>query len=87
MPPHDSEEYVLVVGASSKILAELDMAVFWPLSAEVFSPAKQDDFPDLLYTISYSTLYDKMLDTYLMQNAVCLLKVPSRSLSCFLRHV
>ena len=43
MPLHDGEEYVLVVGATRNGLAELNVAMFWPLSAEVFSTAKQDD--------------------------------------------
>ena len=54
MPQHHGKEYVLVVGATSNILAESNMAMVWPLSAEVFSPAKNDDFSDLLNSMLYS---------------------------------
>ena len=58
MPQHDGEEDVLVAGATSNYLAEFNMAMFWPLSAEVFSPAKQDDFSDLLHSMLHSMLYN-----------------------------
>ena len=42
------EEYVLVVGVVGRFCsAEFDVAIFWPLGAEVLSPAEQDDFSDL----------------------------------------
>ena len=47
MPLQDGEEYVLVVDAASNRLAEFDVAMFWPLGAEVLSPAEHDDFSDL----------------------------------------
>ena len=62
------------VGTSCKILAEFNVAVSRPLSTEVFCPAKQDDFFNLLYDRLYIIIYH----TCLMQNAVCLLKVPPR---------
>ena len=75
MPQHDGEEYVLDAGATSNCLAEFNMAMFWPLSAEVFSPAKQDDFSDLLHSMLYNMLNNKITHRkwYLVQNAVRLL--------------
>ena len=40
MPQHDGKEYAFVVGATSNGFAEFNVAMSWPLSAEVFSPAK-----------------------------------------------
>ena len=79
MPSQDSEEYVLVGGAFSNRLAEFNVAMFWPLGAEVFSPAEQDDFSHLLYYMLYSMLYNIITHRplYLMQNAVSLFKVPT----------
>ena len=72
MPPQDGEEYVLVGGASGNGLAELDVAMFWPLDAKVLSPAKKDDFSDLLYNRLYSLSYNikTYRQLYLVQNAV-----------------
>ena len=79
MQPQDGEEYVLVVGAAGNGLAEFDVAMFWPLGAEVLSPAEKDDFSDLsynrLYSISYNITTYRQL--YLVQNAVRLLEVPT----------
>ena len=47
MSQNDSEKYVLAAGATSNGFAEFNVAMFLALSAEVFSPAKLDDFPDL----------------------------------------
>ena len=58
MPLDDGEEYVLVVCATSNGFAGFNAALFWPSSAEVFSPAKQDDFPDLLHSMLHSMLYN-----------------------------
>ena len=79
MPQHDCEEYVLVVGATRNGLAEINVAMSWPLSAEVFSPVKQDDFSDLLHGMSYSMLYYMTTNRkmYLTQNVVLLLEVPT----------
>ena len=56
MPPHDGEKYVrvLAVGAICRVLAELNVAMFRPLSAEILSPAKQNDFSDVSYGILYN---------------------------------
>ena len=79
MTQQDGEEYVLVVGAAGNGLAEFDVAMFWPLSAEVLSPDEQDDFSVLLYSKLYSMLYNIITyrQLYLVQNAVRLLEVPT----------
>lgn len=87
MPPQDGEENVLIICASRKILAELNVAMFWPLCAEVFCPPKQDDLSYLLRNMLFTMLYSTVLDAYLVQNAMRFLKIPSRSFSCFLGHI
>ena len=79
MPQQHGEEYVLVVGAAGNGLAEFDVAMFWPLSAEVLSPDEQDDCSDLLYSRLYGMLYNIITyrQLYLVQNAVRLLEVPT----------
>ena len=54
----DGEEYVFVIGAASNGLTEFDVAMFWPLGAEVLSPSEKDDFSDLLYNRLYSMSFD-----------------------------
>ena len=78
MTPHNSEEYVLAIGATSNVLAEFDVAMFWPLSAEVLSPAKQDDLSDLLNSMRY-IIYNMITNRklYLVHNDVRLLEVPA----------
>ena len=64
MPSHYGEEYVHVVGTPGYALAELNVAMFWPLNAEVFCPAKQDDLSYLLYIMLYSMLYCRLCHTH-----------------------
>ena len=79
MPQQDGEDSVLIVGAAGNGLAAFDVAMFWPLGAEVLSPAEQDDFSVLLYSRLYSMLYNIITyrQWYLVQNAVRLLEVPT----------